>query len=522
MKKLLAFLLACMIVAGMSTVFAETEESIKLTTVRVSDPTTTFDKNDPEKESFYQNRWNTAYARELGIDLDMAWVAADNDSNSSKWTAAIASGNVPDFAVVNDDVYVMLVESGLVADMTELFDEYASEDYKNSIKESNIQAMTFDGKLLGLPMATPILNGVTMLFVRQDWLDQLNLPVPSTVEEVISTAKAFQQAKLGGENTIGILFNNRTGAEGKWDGFLNGFGAYDGIWIEKDNKLVYGNVQEEMKTALLAMQDLYKQGIINPDFAVTTSDLAQEYIVSGKCGIWYATRWTNSGSGVALVESIEGAKESYAMPPSVEGQQYKVQSEKPTTRYIFVSNKCEHPEAVVQIINKTFELYYNDYNNYGIGEDGFLWYKYSVIDKPEMATTTVDLAKATVAYEDTGEFMSKDPTAYPKFENWQRALNGDPDIAKWYLMTYGHGTISEVLAKGYDDGMYMMDAYAGLPTQTQTLMGDVINDELEAAMFEVVLGADISVYENAVANWYSNGGDQITEEVNDWYRVNAE
>ena len=36
-------------------------------------------------------------------------------------------------------------------------------------------------------------------------------------------------------------------------------------------------------------------------------------------------------------------------------------------------------------------------------------------------------------------------------------------------------------------------------------------------MMEVVMGADISVYEEAVAQWYANGGQTITDEVNEYY-----
>jgi putative aldouronate transport system substrate-binding protein len=37
-------------------------------------------------------------------------------------------------------------------------------------------------------------------------------------------------------------------------------------------------------------------------------------------------------------------------------------------------------------------------------------------------------------------------------------------------------------------------------------------------MFDVVMGADISVWDRAVARWKADGGDQITKEVNDWYQ----
>lgn len=31
------------------------------------------------------------------------------------------------------------------------------------------------------------------------------------------------------------------------------------------------------------------------------------------------------------------------------------------------------------------------------------------------------------------------------------------------------------------------------------------------------MGEDISVYDEAVSNWFANGGQTITDEVNEWY-----
>ena len=36
-------------------------------------------------------------------------------------------------------------------------------------------------------------------------------------------------------------------------------------------------------------------------------------------------------------------------------------------------------------------------------------------------------------------------------------------------------------------------------------------------MIKVIMGDDISVYEQGVADWYANGGQAITEEVNAFY-----
>ena len=93
----------------------------------------------------------------------------------------------------------------------------------------------------------------------------------------------------------------------------------------------------------------------------------------------------------------------------------------------------------------------------------------------------------------------------------------NPDSPWWYPATFGVGG-----SYTYDYDMYMAgrqlpDAFSTVPTETMAMLGDVVNDALNTAMLEVIMGADISTYDKAVENWFTSGGQQITDEVNEWY-----
>ena len=45
-------------------------------------------------------------------------------------------------------------------------------------------------------------------------------------------------------------------------------GAFPMNWIEKDGQVVYGSVQPEMKQALAELSAMYKEGLIDKQFAV--------------------------------------------------------------------------------------------------------------------------------------------------------------------------------------------------------------------------------------------------------------
>jgi putative aldouronate transport system substrate-binding protein len=493
-----------------------TGSGIALTTARTMDPTVQFDQSNPERRSFDENRWNTTFQRELGVKLTHKWISTDEDSNNAKWSTAIASGDIPDFAVVSDNIYKMLVDADLVADMTTVFPQNASAELK-SMTEDFKAGMTFNGKLLGIPFpGYPYFEGV--LFIRQDWLDTLGLAVPKTMEDVIAVARAFKNAKLGGNDTIGLLFtSNGSVTNGRWEGFLNGYGAYIDTWIEKNGQLVYGSVQNEMKDALLSMQALYRDGTINRDFAVANDTVAQEYVASGKVGIFYGTSWITTTSIVTLHNNDPKAKIINIFPPSVQGKKYPMQVGAATATKLFVSKKCKNPEAIVKMINLCYQ-YENDaktYRDYSVDNDGFLWYKFMPWNHVLSSLNDFEMADAIRQAEQKGTKIEK-VTWQNAYEGYLREKNGTEK--GFNMTTFGPGGSYTTIFDAYNSKMLLLNAFSGLPTETMALTGSILADNLKTAMLEVVAGADISVYDKAINDWLNNGGRKITEEVNTWYK----
>ena len=485
--------------------------------------TATFDQNDPEKKNYQENRWTDAMLEYLNIDLDYDWIATDNDSNMSKWAAAIATGNVPDFAYVDEKTYKLLLDAELVADCTEIYTEYASEQYKAMLTDAALGQLTFDGKLMGLPFPVRGYMGATMLFVRQDWLDKVGMSYPTNFEEIVAVAKAFKEAKLGGEETIGMMFcwDATGGADGKIDGLMNMFGAYYDYWVNVDGKLAYSNIQPEMKDALLAMQELYASGIINQDFAVTTIDLAKEYIASGKTGVFFATSNRTTASMQAMHDNDPEAVISASVIFGKDGEPVQFQTNVPPTGKIFVSKECENPEAVVKMLNLAAELTLDPegYLKYGTDATGHMWFKYLPFgEMPRgMLTDIINAYEIEQAYlqgiTDINGYDWTNPDNPSRYNTYLQAMTGEGTW--WYAMTYGIDGVYTKLYYAYLDGLHLPNAYLGLSTETQDLMGDVINDALKTAMIEVIMGADISVYEEACEAWLANGGAAITEEINE-------
>jgi putative aldouronate transport system substrate-binding protein len=487
-----------------------------------------FDQNDPGARSFEENVWVKAYGDELNINLTYKWIASDEEANTAKWNAALASGDIPDFAYVNDSVYRLLYEADYLADMSAYLQGYGSEALLKRLTESDYQRMTLDGKLLGMPLPNKAYIGTTLLFVRKDWLDTLNLPVPKTIEDVISVARAFKDARLGGSDTIGILFNNNNSggsrfvaSDGKWDGFMNGFGAYLNYWLERDGKLVFSETQKEIKDALLAMHSLYKDGVMNRDIAVANSQIAGEYIAGGKAGLFYSTAWNNSAAMYTLHNNDPLSNVINLYPPAVQGRSFPIQTNSPVPRRIFVNKNTKYPEAVVKMANLTLKKQIEEYDDFVVGTNGMMYLKFMPWgDSILIADNDISLSYRIKLAEDKGESLNRAelaefPGGYNVYVSFKQAQEGKYPF--WRMTSYGPNSTYVTVYEAWKADNLLIDSYKGLPTQTQVLKETILLDQLHTAMYDVIRGADISVYDRAVEQWLANGGRQITDEVNRWY-----
>lgn len=499
------------------------DEPITVSFARSMSSTTQLDESNPKMKSYTENLWTTTFKEALNIDVTFDWISTDDDSNTAKWGAAIASGNVPDAGIVSNAVYQQLLDAGMIADMTDIYEAEAGELYKSLNTAEVLDNLTYDGRLYGLPATGNLYIGNAVLFVRTDWLEKLNLEEPKTLDDVVAIARAFKENKPGGDDTIGLMFADGSGAnDGLLTGFMNGYDAFRKIWVEtEDGTLAWSDTLPEMRNALLALKDLYAEGLINSDFAVTNGTVAQEYIASGKCGIFYSTDWTVTTSMQACVDLDPNADFiCIGIPGLTEEHETRIQTGAINVAKLFISKDCEHPEAIVRMINLHCALSLSGnmdwYYAYEAGENGEAWYKYLPWDGRhfQSAINDISYADSIRLSEDAGEVVATIASTRPTVEMMYIVDEGDP---WWYQRIGGHGGSYTYDYDMYMSGRMVPDAFNGLPTETMSMLGDVVNDALNTAMLEVIMGADISVYDKAVSDWFANGGQMITDEVNEWY-----
>ncbi|MDD3336469.1 MAG: extracellular solute-binding protein [Eubacteriales bacterium] len=526
MKKMLSLLLVLCLMLGLASAVAENADpygryeepiTISFLTKDFKTGTTSYDSTNPDRRSATENAWITAYKDYLNVEVKRT-VAEDDTALNAQINTAMASGDLPDVIICSKQMFYTLVENGICQDLQAAYDSYlpTSHYFANAVSDELIATGRVDGQLLGFPITNNWYNSTQLLWIRQDWLDKVNMTAPTTIEEMMTVAKAFQDAKLGGDDTIGLGLANDD-SQYDFRGILAAYGAVYETWMpQADGSYVYGNVSDQMKDGLLKLQEIYKAGLVKPDFAV--SKIIGEEVANGRVGMYYATAWHSVTDIKTCLVNDENANWICVPVPTLDGQRVKQWTNASVAQFCVVTSECEHPEAIFKMMELEQKMYTDpekeDIPKLYTADDGFLMWDMRIFR--EFGRTDFDLFRSSLINEHLANGDSSDvvePVIYDFYTQIEKALAGDRSLVGRYLcQTMAYPLDAELLAGGW-----LVAPYNGPLTETMNLYQKTIDAELNNAMVKVIMGEDISVFETAVADWYKTGGQTITDEVNAYY-----
>ena len=326
--------------------FGGYDTPITLTTIVAQTLTTSC----PEGVTLDDNPWKTLW-NSKGIDVQYTSVAADFEDMPTKINLAITAGEFPDFASVSYATYKELLEADMLTDMTDIFEQYASDDLKKlmyadgGVMASNV---TKDGRLYGLVQPADYLDKGGVVAIRTDWLQELGLSEPKSMADVWDIAAAFKENNMGGTCTIGLGATKEISDMLAMKYLINAEGGLVSTWLEQDGELVYSLIQPEMKTALSALHDKYASGLLDQEYGTKSEQQLFEDAVSGKSGVVICnmTAPFYLDNGISL-----GQEWGYYPLYNEDGGFAPVEVSTSIGSVVVVSKDCKNPEAVVKLFN---------------------------------------------------------------------------------------------------------------------------------------------------------------------------
>ncbi|MDD2533113.1 MAG: extracellular solute-binding protein [Eubacteriales bacterium] len=556
----LALLAGCASTAGTTAAPAETTAATPAETTAPVDPLgaqpeltvitrgVPLDPNQkyPEGQSLEDNAYTRMLKEKFNIEIQNEFAASNTTTDySQKVDLAIASGKIPDYLTnLTYTQYRAIVKAGMAMDISQVWDAYASPLTKEVYASNGAlfdSLVKKDGAMYGIPASNPLPDFLSVMWIRQDWMDKLSLKAPTNIEELKALAKAFKDQDpdgngkadtegLAGPSIDGKLYQDMKNMNFAYhfDQVFAAFNSFPGIWVkDASGKAVYGSTTAETKAALQELASMYQDGLISQGMLTSKTE---ETLANNKLGLFFGPWWFPFGDlGNSWKNDTTANWQPYLLPSGTDGI-YQAKGGNAAQSFVVISKDAKNPEAIIKMLNifkAGLKNYVSEEDQTTMGDGAYPMYlTFSLAEGPGMVLkeannyfdgkATADDVHANVANYDayiTQAFdkilVSKvEPFADRNMSAWDFSGEKANDFG-WVwsfgvgLTPYVQGNFNWVNSLSYETTKTMEKRWANLT-------------KLEYETFsKIIVGqASIDEFDTFVSQWNEEGGAQIVEEIN--------
>ncbi len=242
-----------------------------------------FDRNntpagaDPITNNFFTKYIQENFGNPNNIKIE--WVTIPRSEEVDKLNVLMAANQAPDLVFTYDTPTVeRYSKDGGLTDLGPIIEKYGT-NLKKVLNDDVLSYGVFEDKQYAI-VAKRVISAQISTIIRQDWLDELKLPVPTTTEEFYDTLVAFKKAKpkaipYGGQTDY---FHTSPLRYSFWE------------WDKITEQDFYANpdwVMPGNKEGLRFLNQLYNEGLIDKDFPLSIgkdTNQFQKNMVNGLVG----------------------------------------------------------------------------------------------------------------------------------------------------------------------------------------------------------------------------------------------
>ncbi|WP_028609828.1 extracellular solute-binding protein [Paenibacillus harenae] len=207
---------------------------------------------------------------EQKFNVNLVFWNLENNKYEALLDMKLAQGSIPDlFRIRQPQDLLKYQQQGVLAEFPEEMLEKYAPNLTKAIRENAPDYRGYgkiDGKYYGIPVINPTNKYRIPVVYRKDWLDKLGLPVPQTLSEFEKVIYAFANGDPddnGIKDTYGLSSEGMNVVFGAFGQIVFADQLYFGV---KEQDLVIGALQPEMKEALQYLSKWYRDGVIDPEF----------------------------------------------------------------------------------------------------------------------------------------------------------------------------------------------------------------------------------------------------------------
>ncbi len=311
---------------------------------------------------------------ELGIELTITALPSNDSDQDVRIQAAGAANDLPDVFFVSRPVLENLVKQGLVAAIDEIYDMMPNRTAKYH-DAASINHTMFDGENFGMavPSSTTPIEG---LAIRKDWLDNLGLEVPTTLDEFYDVMYAFTYDDPDGNGRddtwgFGAFVESNTTLKGYPGSRLWPImGAFDvaGLWSFNESDLGLTIYKDGFYDFVEYFRMMIENGVVDPNWLSYRKDDFRAAWKQGRFGCMYE-QWAALGaeSNYAPFDTNFPDGEWIIIDPPIGPDGYQSTGALDKTYRIYAVSQKAYDQGKLPAIAKLFEWMGSDEGYYLLG-----------------------------------------------------------------------------------------------------------------------------------------------------------
>lgn len=325
------------------------------------------DVPDYARDNYYFERLQ----EETGVKLELIGAASAPYDTTQEFLLLLASGEYPDMFICNWVSFpggpTVAMSDGYIQPL----DNYAQwlpnlNQYLADNPDIDRMIRTDNGELYSAPWLRQEGTDVeTGLVVRKDWLDQVNLEVPTTIDEMHDVLAAFKNMGVATPLTFELRWLWLETASAS---LSSPFNVVYPFFVE-NGTVKFGPLEEGYKEFVSTMASWYSEGLLDTDIASVDKSTVQAKFANGEAGV-SIQQSGNVHNCVKVLSEASDAYEVVAVPSLV-----KNKGDKPGFSHyrltfdggfaLTMSTQTKHPEEVCRFMDYLFSKEGAYLSNYG-------------------------------------------------------------------------------------------------------------------------------------------------------------
>ncbi|MCS7462890.1 extracellular solute-binding protein [Paenibacillus doosanensis] len=461
------------------------------------------------------NMWVDWVRQHSGIDVK--YIAIPRGESVPKYNMLLATGEAPDLIQEYDTRFInKLYNQKQIMPIDDLIAEH-SQEYKELLGKFPMLkklATQPDGKMYAFGRVQGYFP-FTFLFIREDWLHNLNLNVPQTTDELLDVAKAFALQDPDGngkQDTYGINMS------GFAPDIINSM--FQNLnWVLEDGQIVHD--WQRAQAALQFKKRLFDAGAIDRDYLTDKNGKkADQDFVKGKLGLYaFAGNAKQIYDFYALLRQNDPKARiiPIALPRSPFGQ-FSAQFNPPFQMSGVINAQAQDPAGVMKYID--FMSKETSEKTFKFGIEGVHYRMENGVP------VTLDKAKYDKEVSWLGDFRTLGAQYHmTEYEKYKQDLDLSQPFDK---------EVYELLNRAFELYISPQRPYAGftLDRYMPALPNEIefINSDNEKAIQDIwnraILSGDGYSAEQAVQDarkaWEQGNGSKVELWYQEWYRQNKD